>query len=337
MASRRNPWSIALTALRPELLVGFPYRRRQLSSAVYFRYDFSTPRSTCLVFGDHIDQLQSRFQQLFPGRPGTCTTQSPHYPRDHFLVLSALAAGHVTLIKQKIFLLFDTVFKQQEEWGVNAHLWHSLRLSPAALPMRTKELHSCDESLAVYFYASDYYVRWVTFLQRQHRLVNEFRTKVMLDGAQGNEHSRSKTESMASQKVSASLDLSANQLDNVSSIVRLLSRHVQLSISVVSLSSLMSLTLIPITLLMAVRMSQAQSRISQFDSHTNISIAQDSRRIALDVKKDSVAMKTIAGLTMVFLPGTFTAVCYSPPFFRYPLPPSFRALVATSLLRPSLS
>jgi len=114
---------------------------------------------------------------------------------------------------------------------------------------------------------------------------------------------------MGSQKVSSSLDQSASLLDNMSSNVRLMSRQVQLYISVVSLPSPLPLILIPITLLMAVRMSQAQNRISQFDSRTNISIAHDSKRIALDVRKDSVAMKTIADLTMVFLHGTFTAVC----------------------------
>lgn len=39
-----------------------------------------------------------------------------------------------------------------------------------------------------------------------------------------------------------------------------------------------------------------------------VRIADDSRRIAEDRKKDSYAMKMIAVLTTIFLPGTFIAV-----------------------------
>ncbi|KAL9035534.1 MAG: hypothetical protein Q9214_006536, partial [Letrouitia sp. 1 TL-2023] len=45
--------------------------------------------------------------------------------------------------------------------------------------------------------------------------------------------------------------------------------------------------------------------VTQDDSHTNIAIAEQSRKIAIETKRDSVAMKAIAALTMAFLPGTF--------------------------------
>jgi Mg2+ and Co2+ transporter CorA len=44
------------------------------------------------------------------------------------------------------------------------------------------------------------------------------------------------------------------------------------------------------------------------DNITNIGIAADSKKIAAASKKDSSAMKTIAVLTMLFLPATFVAV-----------------------------
>jgi hypothetical protein len=47
----------------------------------------------------------------------------------------------------------------------------------------------------------------------------------------------------------------------------------------------------------------AQTRDDPFDS---------SRRIAMDAKKDSSMMKSIALLTMVFLPATFLAVSLVP-------------------------
>ena len=57
-------------------------------------------------------------------------------------------------------------------------------------------------------------------------------------------------------------------------------------------------------------MSQLYSMVSQRDSKVNISVAEDSRKIAAAAKRDSLAMKTVSMLTLVFLPGTFVAVCF---------------------------
>lgn len=50
--------------------------------------------------------------------------------------------------------------------------------------------------------------------------------------------------------------------------------------------------------------------IAQVDSLINVSLAQDSREMAVSSKQDSSAMKIIALLTTFFLPGTFIAVSY---------------------------
>ncbi|MCJ1466914.1 hypothetical protein MMC07_005536 [Pseudocyphellaria aurata] len=60
------------------------------------------------------------------------------------------------------------------------------------------------------------------------------------------------------------------------------------------------------------RRSQTQvnvlySMISQRDSKVNISVAEDSKKIAAAAKRDSLAMKTVSMLTLIFLPGTFVA------------------------------
>ncbi|KAH0558726.1 hypothetical protein GP486_004630 [Trichoglossum hirsutum] len=57
--------------------------------------------------------------------------------------------------------------------------------------------------------------------------------------------------------------------------------------------------------------------IAQRDSELNISVARDSRWIASASKKDSSAMKTIAVLTLVFLPGTFVASIFSSTIFDF--------------------
>ncbi|KAI4103652.1 MAG: hypothetical protein LQ339_004182 [Xanthoria mediterranea] len=56
--------------------------------------------------------------------------------------------------------------------------------------------------------------------------------------------------------------------------------------------------------------------IAQGDSRIAIANAEHSRNIAFDTRRDSIAMKIIAALTMVFLPGTFVATIFGMIFFQ---------------------
>jgi hypothetical protein len=103
----------------------------------------------------------------------------------------------------------------------------------------------------------------------------------------------------------------AQQLDyhlNLSQLRRIqacsLERRVQTQISVVR----QHITGTPICIWLS-DILQLYSLISQRDSKINILVAEDSKKIAMAAKRDSTAMKTISVLTMVFLPGTFVAVC----------------------------
>ncbi|KAI9800018.1 MAG: hypothetical protein M1833_003547 [Piccolia ochrophora] len=85
------------------------------------------------------------------------------------------------------------------------------------------------------------------------------------------------------------------------------------------------------------RLQQIRDMTAQNDTRTNIAIAEQSRRIAaeakrdssamrtiaeqskriaVETKRDSSAMKTIAAVTMVFLPATFVATFFSMVFFH---------------------
>jgi Mg2+ and Co2+ transporter CorA len=57
------------------------------------------------------------------------------------------------------------------------------------------------------------------------------------------------------------------------------------------------------------------SLAAQKDSQINKRIAEESKNIASDTRKDSESMKTIAVLTMAFLPGTFVSAVLSMNFF----------------------
>lgn len=56
--------------------------------------------------------------------------------------------------------------------------------------------------------------------------------------------------------------------------------------------------------------------IAQHNNAMNRSIAADSRSIAEDARKDSAAMKSIALMTMLFLPSTFIAAFFALPLFN---------------------
>jgi hypothetical protein len=53
---------------------------------------------------------------------------------------------------------------------------------------------------------------------------------------------------------------------------------------------------------------QTYNFLAQKDNMLNIEVARDSKLIALASSRDSMSMKTIALLTIAFLPGTFVAV-----------------------------
>lgn len=60
--------------------------------------------------------------------------------------------------------------------------------------------------------------------------------------------------------------------------------------------------------------------IAQRDAKVGQQLAGDSSQIARESKRDSSAMKALALLTMVFLPGTFCASLFAMPFFDFSEP-----------------
>jgi hypothetical protein len=63
--------------------------------------------------------------------------------------------------------------------------------------------------------------------------------------------------------------------------------------------------------------SRALALESKRDQKISIEISKASSIIALESRRDSSAMKTLAAVTMVFLPGTFVASIFAMPFFDF--------------------
>ena len=63
--------------------------------------------------------------------------------------------------------------------------------------------------------------------------------------------------------------------------------------------------------------SRALAIENEKDQRISIAIAKASRAIAVESKRDSSSMKTIAAVTMLFLPGTFVASLFERPMFQW--------------------
>lgn len=68
-------------------------------------------------------------------------------------------------------------------------------------------------------------------------------------------------------------------------------------------------------------MSAIYNLIAQKDSKVGLRVANHSRTLAIESKRDSSSMKTIAAVTMAFLPGTFVASFFAMPMFDWNKPP----------------
>ena len=62
--------------------------------------------------------------------------------------------------------------------------------------------------------------------------------------------------------------------------------------------------------------SKTTAEASLRDNQSLKQLAEDSKNIAAATQKDSAAMRTIAIVTIIFLPGTFTATLFSADFFN---------------------
>jgi hypothetical protein len=56
------------------------------------------------------------------------------------------------------------------------------------------------------------------------------------------------------------------------------------------------------------------------DADMSLKIAKDGRMLAVESKRDSASMKTIAIVSMIFLPGTFVASFFAMPMFDWNMP-----------------
>lgn len=250
-----------------------------LNSTIYFRYDLSTGRSVCLLMGNRTQGVVSALQQTFASQ-GPDNTRSNPRPASPFQILNIVMSEYVALMEPERQFLDVRVRELEAKTGMSAHIFDdSQRAIADEYSALQKDLHVCEGLLAFFERTTQFQVGLTEWLQAQHAALNEIRfgtCQIIKMTPAG----RPIEEEVVASSLSLCTSFSRERLEQV----RTLRNRIQIQLSVVA------------------------NIIAQNDNRTNISIAEASRRIAFETKRDSDAMKTIAALTMVFLPATFVAV-----------------------------
>lgn len=246
-------------------------------SAIYYRYDFGAESSTLLVIGTHAYWFESSLQQVFSSASEDTRQVDP------FGVLAILINELSAIYEEKRNMLDIEVQKEEAKTGLTPRPFNPALKLDNFDDHSTHSLHSVAGLLTFFERAIEFQGECIEFLMQQHCKMTEMRK-------QGLKQQKDSADlEMAAEKIQRSLDLNLTFSRN---------RHKQV-----------------LTLLSRV-MTQVKivdNLIIRQDARTNIVLAEQSKTIAIATRKDSVAMKTIAALTMFFLPGTFVAVCSSMP------------------------
>jgi hypothetical protein len=284
-----------------------------LNAAIYFHYDFGAKTVILMVFGSYLVEIESRLLQLFP--PGRTVPMSGR--DDPFVVITAVMAEYSSMMEYERRRLDFSVRDQESKTGVTAHFYdESLRAQATEYGDLIRALRLVEGYVMSFARILDFQVGLLRFLEEQHM---RFQT---LSQSCGENVERNPMTLRVGDSLQQSLSLTTHRLEQV----KTLDRRIQIQLGVVRMFFL------PRSVIKLIS-HQVQNLISQNDSRVNILVATQSANIAMDTRKDSVAMKTIAGITMVFLPGTFVAV--SCPFLfrgcldlnRYNPPQTFFSMV----------
>ncbi|KAL8911137.1 MAG: hypothetical protein Q9171_003628 [Xanthocarpia ochracea] len=249
-----------------------------LNSAIYFRYDILNESTVCLLFGNQIHEVKSALEQMF--LPSFRRSASP------MQIMDIVVSEYVWWMEPRRQRLDVLVREMEAKTGMSGHIFHeSLRAAANELGDLLKDLHVCEGNLAFLERTVQFQVGWIEWLQAQHIGLNQLRFGT--DKIINIPHVQRPIEEGVASSLSLGASLSRESLEQV----RTLRNRIRIQLSVVA------------------------NLIVQNDSRTNISIADASKRIAFETRRDSDAMKTIAALTMVFLPATFVATLFGMVFF----------------------
>ncbi|KAL8801531.1 MAG: hypothetical protein Q9182_004373 [Xanthomendoza sp. 2 TL-2023] len=268
-----------------------------LNSAIYFRYNISTERTVCLLHGNQSSEVKSALGQVF--WPPLRHSASP------WQLIETVVSEYVGLMEHRRQSLDVHVRELEAKTGMSALIFdESQKAAADELNDLLKALHVYEGHLAFFERTVQFQVGWIEWLQAQQSILNQHRF------GQVEVIRLPLIHRPIEEGIAFSLGLCASLSRESLEQVRTLRNRIRIQLSCVSQIGTMLFCLPFLTLAIKV-----VNLIAQNDSRTNISIADASRKIAFETRRDSDAMKTIAALTMVFLPGTFVATLFGMAFF----------------------
>ena len=199
-------------------------------------------------------------------------------PMDPFLTLSVMMSESAAMLEDRRREIDDQVQLQEGSTGVTMMTRKMREASIDEYATLFSKSHLCQQDLMYMERTIAFQAQLVGFFQEQHTALTSLRQRRATSDA-----ARAQVFAQA-QKTTASFGLSASQLQHMAVQVGTLSQRIRMHLAIV------------------------EARLSQASARNLVAISEETKR-------DSMAMKTIAAVTMLFLPGTFTASLFAMPFF----------------------
>jgi Mg2+ and Co2+ transporter CorA len=201
-----------------------------------------------------------------------------HNLADPFIVLSSILQHGLDTLEGSRQALDRQIVKQESATGATLVTLTSFNfLGLENYPPLFEQLHLSQQGLLFLQREVQFQVELISWLLKQHYILTHERMERRPEIQRAIKYN--------SQRAVNSLSNSLSQAQNMRAQVDTLQHRVIIQLSIV------------------------ESRLNQTNGRTQLVIAKEMRR-------DSVAMKAIAILTMIFLPGTFTATFFAMPFFK---------------------
>ncbi|CAO1603676.1 hypothetical protein XANCAGTX0491_007256 [Xanthoria calcicola] len=248
-------------------------------STICLRHDLGTQRTTCLIVGTHAIWIQALLQQIYRH------LEANEDPWNPYIILSAIGAEISAIYEEDRCALDFEVRGEEIKTGVSPlNTDPNQRLGNFDWGS-TRHLHRIAGQFHFRERASDFQIRLISFLIGEQ-------TKFTIWRKANLPESGSVVANDAADRIRHSLHLALSFT---------VQRHKQITELIYRIEA---------------QVRVVDNMIAQGDSRVAIANAEQSHNITFDTRRDSIAMKIIAALTMAFLPGTFVATIFGMVFFQ---------------------
>lgn len=203
-----------------DLLVKLP-SSFYLNATIYFRFNFSTEKIICLLYGAQLDGVKSALGQVYSPirRPSTSPLQ----------VLDTTVSEYVAVMESQRRILDNRVRELEAKTGMGALAFdESQRVSSNEHNDLLKALHVCEGQLGFFERTVQFQVGWIEWLQTQHVVLNQLRF------GEGEVRQLPPVHRPVEEGVASSLSLCASFSRESFEQVRTLRNRIRIQLSVVS-------------------------------------------------------------------------------------------------------